>query len=383
MRKMILPLAILSAAGLVSAADIEIHGDVNLDYGSYFDKDFEPRNAANQDIDLSVKANLDENISVVVKGTTHSNYLTGDGKLEASDIRHGIAHSTAVGDEENRFTGFDFDGAQLRWDISHDVSLVFGDMVYSAGSFNYYFWRDPAKYAVIVRETKLRGVGAEFGNEKYGNGKAYIGAYEGNDTSKAAIAAFATYSLPLINRPDEHLIITPSVDWIFANTINRHYTYVLGVEADYSKSYDKFNWGIYAVWGLHPYKNVGTHSFLIEPSMNYDFFNLAASFFVSKVNSSYDAEPQLLTDDQMMFSIEPSFNLHKKFTMGPSYEYHNKDLDIDDDEYHFLGMNFYLYPTMKTEAVFWIGYNFSKDENTTNPYGDKKMALGMSVKASF
>lgn len=381
MRKLILPLAILSAAGLASAADIEVHGDVNLDYGSYFDKHFDPRNAANQEIDLSVKANLDENVSVVVNGTSHSNYLNGDGKLEASEIRHGFAHSTAVGDKENRFTGFDFDGAQLRWDVSHDVSLIFGDMTYSAGAFNYYFWRDPAKYAVIVRESSLRGIGAEFGNEKYGSGKAYIGASEENATNKPAIAAFATYSLPLLNRPDEHLILTPSVDWVFASSLSRPYTYVLGVEVDYSKSYEKLNWGIYAVWGLHPYKNVGTHSFLLEPSLNYEFFNLAASLFVAKVNSDYEAEPQLLTDDQLMFAIEPSFNLHKKFTLGVSYEYHNQDLDLENDQYHFLGMNFNLYPTMKTETVFWVGYNFNKDKN--GPFADKKLGLGMSVKASF
>jgi len=378
MRKMILPLAILSAAGLASAADIEIHGDINLDYGSYFDKDFDPKNAANQDIDLSVKANLDENVSVIVNANSHSNYRTGDGNLEDSDIRHGFAHAAAMGDGEQRFTGFDFDGAQLRWDVSHEVSLIFGDMTYSAGAFNHYFWRDPAKYAVIVREQSLRGIGAEFGNEKYGTGKAYLGASENNNHT---VAAFATYSLPLLNRPNEHLILTPSVDWVFGKEISRPYTYVLGTEVDYSKSIDLMNFGVYAVWGLHPYKNKGTHSFLLEPSFNYDFFNMSATFFYAITNSNYEAEPQLLTDDQLMIAVEPSFNLHKKFTLGVSYEFHNHDVDIDEDSYHFLGANFYLYPTLKTEAVFWAGYNFSDADN--GPFADKRLAMGMSVKASF
>lgn len=377
MRKLLLPLA-LTAAGFTFAADIEVHGDVNLDYGSYFDKDFSPLNAANQDIDLSLQANLDENIHVVVNANTHSSFVNANGDLEASEIRHGFAHSAAISDSDNRYTGFNFDGAQLRWDVSHDVTLIFGDMTYNAGTFNYYFWRDPSKNAVIVRDESLRGFGAEFGNEKYGSGKFYMGASEDNDST---LAMYATYSLPMLNRPDEHLILTPSVDWFFGSNAARTYTYVLGLEVDYSKSFEMFNYGIYAVWGLHPYKGNGVHSFLLEPSMNYGVFNLGATFFYAITDSDYDTDPQLFTEDQMLFAIEPSFNLHKKFTMGIAYEYHDHDTEVHNDDYHYLGMNFYLYPTMKTEAVFWFGYNFNEDDY--GPFVDKNFALGMSVKASF
>ena len=379
MRKMILPLAILGAAGLASAADIEINGEVNFDYASYFDDDFDPKNAANQDIDLSVKANLDENVSVVVSANSHSNYRTGDGKLEDSEVRHGFARSAAMGDGEQRFTGFDFDGIQLRWDVSHDVSLIFGDMTYSAGAFNHYFWRDAAKYAVIVREQTVRGFGAEFGNDKWGHGSAYLGASENNDHT---VAAFANYSYPVINRPNEHLIATVDVDWVFGQDIGRRNAYVFGAEVDYSKSYDLLNWGVYAVYGTHPYKEKGTHSFLVEPSFNYDFFNLTGTFFYCVTNSNYAVDEQLFTDDQLMVAIEPSFNLHKKFTMGVSYEYHNHDVDVKDDSFHFLGANFYLYPTLKTEVVFWTGYNFNGDGDN-GPFTNKHLALGMSAKASF
>ena len=59
MRKLILPIALVSAS-FAFALDVEFHGDVNFDYGSYFDSSFSPTNAANQDIDLSAKAKLDE-----------------------------------------------------------------------------------------------------------------------------------------------------------------------------------------------------------------------------------------------------------------------------------------------------------------------------------
>ncbi len=379
MRNKILPLAFtaLSAASLATAADIEIHGDVNMDYGSYFDEDFDPTNAANQDIDLYVKANIDENVSVVVKANTASTYVGGDGNLEASEVRHGFARSTAMG-SDGRFTSFNFDGVQLRWDVTHDVSLVFGDMTYSAGAFNYYFWRDQSRYAAIVREEKLRGVGAEFGNEKYGHGRFYLGA---SDETDHTLSMFATYAIPLLNRPDEHLILTPSFDWVFGSQIGRGYTYTLGTEVDYSKSFELFNYGVYAVWGMHPSKGESTHSFLLEPSMSYSFFNLAATFFTIITNDNGPVEDQLFTDDQLLFAIEPSFNLHKKFTMGVSYEYHDRNTDEDDDDFSFLGMNFYMYPTMKTEVVFWFGYNFA--DNDEGIFADKKFAIGFSGKASF
>ena len=376
MRKMILPLA-LGAAAFTMAADFEIHGDVNLDYATYFDDDYDPTNAGNQDIDLSLKMNLDENVSVIVKTTTHSTFINGNGDFENSEVRHGIARSTAMG-YDGRYNSFDFDGAQIRWDVTHDVSLIFGDMTYSAGAFNYYFWRDPSRYAVIVREEGLRGVGAEFGNEKYGQGKFYVGA---SDDTDHTMSMFASYAVPLLNRPDEHLILTPSVDWVFGSDIGRSHTYVLGTEVDYSKSFEKFNYGIYAVWGLHPYKGSGTHSFLLEPSMNYSIFNLGLTYFYAITNEEYEAAPQMFTEDQMLFAVEPSFDLHKKFTLGVSYERHDPDTNIDDDEYNFLGLNMYLYPTLKTELVFWFGYNFS--DNDMGPFGDTKFAMGISGKASF
>jgi hypothetical protein len=44
-------------------------------------------------------------------------------------------------------------------------------------------------------------------------------------------------------------------------------------------------------------------------------------------------------------------------------------------------MNFYVYPTLNTNLVFWFGYNFSKDKNPV--VGDTKFALGMSAHAEF
>lgn len=372
MRNFILPIALVSAA-CAFAAEVELHGAVNVDYGSYFDSDFDPKNAANQDIDLVATAFLDEDVSVTVMANTHSSYMDSTGDNISETRRHDFARSTAIDDDDARWTAFNFGGVQLRWDVTHAVGIIFGDLTYSAGSFNYYYWRDPGRYAVITREETLRGVGAEFGNDKYGKGKVYFGA---SDNTLHTAAIYASYGVPLLNKNDEHLVLTPSVDWMFGDEIGRGYTYVLGTEVDYSKSYEKLNWGIYAVWGLHPYKGKGVHSFLVEPSFNYSIFNLGMSYFYAITDEDYAAADQIFTDDQKMFSVEPSFNLHKKLTLGVSYEYHDPDDEVHGDDYHFLGMNFYVYPTMRTEVVFWYGYNFSDNIDTD-------FAMGISGRVDF
>ena len=375
MRKLILPIA-LAATGFVMAADIEIHGNVNFDYASYFDKKFDPTNAASQDIELSATANLDENVSVTVYTNTTSNATNSD---RAAEIRHGLARSTAINSADDRYTAFNFDGVELRWKPYQDVSFVFGDLTYNAGAFNYYFWRDQKRYAVISRNQTVRGIGVELGNSKFGEGKFYIGASE---NSRSSIEAFASYGIKLLNRPDEHLTVTPSLDWAFGDDLGRSYGYTFGTELDYSKSLEVLNYSVYAVYGLHPYKGHGVHSFLVEPSMNYDIFNLGFSYFYAIVNKDEGpASEQIFTDDQMLFAIEPSFNITKKFSLGVSFEYHDPDSEVSKDEFEFLGMNFYVYPTLNTNLVFWFGYNFSKNEN---PVVEKtKFALGMSVHAEF
>lgn len=371
MRKLLLPI-VLGAASMAAAADIEVNGSVNFDYATYFDEDFDPTNAANQDIDLSVTAHLDENVAVKVSTNTHSSF--GD-SAETSEIRrHGYARTTAI-DSDGRYTAFNFDGVQLMWTFVPQVTMIFGDLTYNAGGINYYYWRDTGRDAAIVRDQSLRGLGFEFGTEKYGQGKVYMGAADGHN---ASMAVFASYAAPLLNKTNEHLTITPSVDWMFGQHLSRSYTYTMGVEVDYSKSMGDLNYGAYAAWGVHPYKEVGVHSFLIEPSFNYAFFNLGLSFFYAKINDKYsnDVEPQIFTDDQMLFAVEPSFNLHKKLTLGVGYEYHDKNTNVDDDQYHFLGLNFNIYPTLHTELVIWAGYNF--DDNSKTDF-----AMGISGSANF
>lgn len=349
MRKLILPIVLMTVA-FTQAADVVVNGNINADYATYWDKDFDPTNAANQDIDLSVKANLNESFSATVKTNIHSNYLDSMGVLQASEVRHTQNRATAINDTENRFTDIKFDGVFFRWEINPNVATVFGDLSYSAGSFNYYFWRDSSRYNVISKEQRIRGLGVELEG-----GKVYIGASENNTSS---VLAFGSYPIELLSRTEERLVLTPSVEWAFGSDIGRSYTYAIGLEAVYAKSQGEMNYGVTATWGTHPYKGESVHSFLLEPSFNYDFFNIGATFYqalLAEKDSSVQA--QIFTEDQTLLFVEPSVDLHQKASLGIAYEYHDPSNEIKDDHRQFIGPNLYFYPTINTEIVFWGGYN--------------------------
>ena len=118
------------------------------------------------------------------------------------------------------------------------------------------------------------------------------------------------------------------------------------------------NYGVMLAWGTHPYQGTGVHTFLLEPSFSYDFFNIGLTFFQALLADEKEpVEKQIFTDEQTLFAIEPSFSLHKKLAIGLAYELHDPSNEIDDDTFHFIGPNIYFYPTANAELVFWGGYN--------------------------
>ena len=85
---------------------------------------------------------------------------------------------------------------------------------------------------------------------------------------------------------------------------------------------------------------------------------------------------QTFSEDERMFYIEPSLDLHKKFSMGFAYEFHDPSKEIDGDSRHFLGPSFYLYPTVEAEIIFWAGYNICGT-------GANHISMGMSGHVEF
>jgi hypothetical protein len=346
MRKLFL-LSALALAGTAVAADVSFDGTLEAEYGTYLDKDFVVDNRANQDLGINMNVALDENVSAIASFSTQSTYVGGDSLVAASQFRHRYS-STEMGDDANRWTAVNFDGILFKWQIQRNAAFVFGDLTYSAGAFNYYYWRNTRDYASIITDQGLRGLGFELEG-----GRVYLGASDNND--KSAVL-FASYPLAIIDRTDNKLVLTPSFDAIKGG--GRDHRYTAGAEIEYTRSYTMLNYGLRGAVGTRPFHGDNTYTFLVEPSMNYGKFSLASSAYTAVLaDGDSTAAAQTYVPDERMVYVEPSISLHPKFALGLSGEWHDPDSETNDDEYTVYSPTGYLYPTAGMEIVFWTGYS--------------------------
>jgi hypothetical protein len=216
------------------------------------------------------------------------------------------------------------------------------------GAFGYYFWRDDSRYASVLAQQNLRGLGLEMGG-----GFLYVGASDASDHS-GVIAA--SYPIPLLNAVDHKLVVIPSFDFISGGGRNNYYTFAGDIQ--YSRSFTNWNYGLRGVFGARPYRAGGTtYTLLFEPSINVGSFSIAGTgYFAALADEDSLAFSQTSAPDQSLVSVEPSIQLHPKFSLGASMEWHNPSNKIEKDDWWQLGPTGYLYPTDKVELVFWGGW---------------------------
>ena len=347
MRKLLL-LSALSLAGTSLAADVSFSGSLEADYGTYFDKDFVVDNRANQDLGIDMNVGLDENVSATASFSTQSTYNSGDSVIASSQMRSRFA-STEMGDSENRWGPVNFDGITLRWQFQKEAALVFGDLSYAMGGFDYYFWRNTANYAAVLEDQGLRGLGVEVGD----GGRLYVGASDNNDKSGVV---YASYPFAMINRTDNKLVITPSFDAIKGG--GRDHRFTFGTEIAYSRSYTDVNYAVRGAWGTRPFHGDYVNTFLVEPSLAVGNFALAGTaYFAVLADGDSLASAQTAAPEERLVYAEPSYSLNKNFTLGLAGEWHDPDSEEDSDEWTTVSPTLYVYPTAGMEMVFWTGYS--------------------------
>ena len=350
-----LPIVMLIACAAF-AADVSFEGTLDVDYGDYLDNKFTVDNAANQDLRIKMNVDLDENVRAVVGAASKSQYRSADGSLQYSRIRH-REEATPIGSDELRFSPFLFDGFSLEWTVRRDLTFIFGDMFYSFGNFNYYYWRNPDYYAAVLTTQGIRGLGVRFGKEGY----VYIGASDSNDKSSRIAASYA-FSVPGINQVNNKFTIAPMFDLIKGG--GRPHRYTIGADANYSRSYTDLNYALRGIWGLHPSSGSYVNTFTLEPSFNYKSFNLASTCYWALLSDSTESTVPLTVDqtyasDERLIYIEPSYSFTKKFSMGLGFEWHKPD----SDSWYLIAPTAYLYPTAGVDIAFWIGYSIVPGPN--------------------
>jgi len=369
MRKIICSL--LGCAALVSATDVSFKGSMTADLESNLDKSWVPHNSANQDITLTTRAAFDEKTAVELYITNYSTVTdTSTGATKASVVRSVEAgRSASFTDGDSRWGNLKFDGIQFQWEFSPLVTLQVGDLTWSGGSMNYYGYSWAQEYGTIMKETYVRGVGFQLGEDA----QVSVGAPDANNK---ALWGYASYGWKVIQTDNEKWLLKPMGDLVFKNG-GRNHRWTLGSESEYSRSMGDNHIAMKAAWGMRPYDGASSHTFLIEPSFNHKRFSLAGTFYQAKLARKNDSI-SLQTDipEQQFAYLEPSVEITQKFSVGVSGEWHNPSLENTVGEYYACVPTFYLYPSEKMDITFWGKYQWMMHD------GDL-FGLGMSAKVNF
>lgn len=348
--RFLLVIAILACS--VFAADVSFEGTLEADYGNYLEKDFKVNNAANHDLRLKMNVNMDENVRAVVGVASKS---TIPGTSEYSRIRH-REEATPIGSAEDRWTPFVFDGISLEWTVHRSLTFVFGDLSYSFGEFNYYYWRNSDNYAAVLTTQGMRGLGVRFAEDGY----IYIGA---SDTNNKSGRIAASYAVSILNQVNNKFTLAPMLDLIKGG--GRDHRYTVGADLNYSRSYTDFNYILRGIWGLHPRSGSVINTFTLEPSFSYKKMNLAGTFYVAMLPDSadisrpIDLEKDTYTTDEKLIYVEPSYSFNKTVSMGLGYEWHK----AEEENWHVIAPTAYLYPTNGMDLSFWLSYAITEGHN--------------------
>nr|AGS54261.1 hypothetical protein [uncultured bacterium contig00092] len=339
------------------AADVSFEGSLEADYGNYLEKDFKVNNAANHDLRLKMNIDLDENVRAVV-GTASKSMIPGG---DFSRIRHSILRNeaTPISSDEDRWTPFVFDGISLEWTVSRDLTFIFGDLFYSFGAFNYYYWRNPDYNAAVLTTQGMRGLGVRFGSEGY----LYVGASDANDKSGRIAASYAI-PIPGLNQVNNKFTIAPMLDLNKGG--GRDHRYTFGIDANYSRSHTELNYAIRGMWGIHPRHGSYVNTFTVEPSFNYNSFNLASTCYFALLSDTDEGKDPLTVNetyasDERLIYVEPSYSFNRKFSLGFGFEWHKPGSDTED--WFLLAPTGYIYPTAGMALSFWLGYTIKEGYN--------------------
>nr|AGS54317.1 hypothetical protein [uncultured bacterium contig00111] len=338
------------------AADVSFEGTLEADYGNYLEKDFTVNNGANHDLRLKMNIDLDENVRAVI-GTASKSVMPGG---EFSRLRIDKSAATPISSDEERWTPFVFDGISLEWTVRRDLTFIFGDLFYSFGAFNYYYWRNPDYNAAILTTQGMRGLGARFGSDGY----IYIGANNSNDKSGRIAASYAI-PVPGLNQVNNKFTVAPVFDLNKGG--GRAHRYTFGIDANYSRSYTELNYAVRGMWGIHPRHGDYVNTFTLEPSFNYKNFSLASTCYFAMLADSTETSELLTVEehtyasDERLIYVEPSYSFNRKFSLGLGFEWHKPDSGIED--WYLIAPTGYLYPTAGMALSFWLGYTIKEGYN--------------------
>ena len=231
-----------------------------------------------------------------------------------------------------------YDGLWLDWkDAFNDVDLILGDFHENFGGFSYYCLK---KDNMIMPTRYYRGVKINKDFEW-----AELEIFMGPENTSNIFGAATKLKVPITDK--HHFTVFTAFD--FDQTENSR-PFWSGIEYVGSM-------GILDIKADLGYAGVAENddienatSFLIEPGIALgENGSLCASFFYQIDDSGVWGGAY----ENMFFYIEPGYSINPKFALGLPIEYHEPDVDIDDDESIWLVPTAYIYPIEGAEIWAW------------------------------
>lgn len=307
------------SVGISGAADVDVVMDITSDGDITYSN--------SHDLDVFIAGQLSEKVSIEVDIT---------------------ANTYGLVDQGDRWTGVDFDGAFLTWEISEATKLIFGDMIPGSGYFNYYGYDATS---IVVPEMYFRGAGIETGGFT-----AYLGVPDGKIDEGGTAGIYTAYEIGL----GEAGSLTPAVSYIFSED-----GYVL--DGGFSTALAFGGLGISAAASIDLDKDMDpSFELLFEPSFEAGKFSIAATYYQAIVGS----EPSSIESPEEQFAyIEPVLGLNDLFSLGLAFEFHNEVIDVEDDENLGLFPTLYIVPTEGVALDFGLGLVKPLVEDSDLAYG--------------
>ena len=229
-------------------------------------------------------------------------------------------------------------GLWMKWkDAFNGVNLTLGDIHPKFGRFSYYCLKTKA---MIMGTRYIRGVQINKDFEW-----AELDVYIGSENESNIFGTAVKLNVPITE--NHHFDVFTAFD--FDQTENSR-PFWSGIEFVGSM-------GILDIKADLGYAGVAENddienatSFLIEPAIALgENGSLCTSFFY-QIDDSGVWEGAY---DNMFFYIEPGYSINPKFALGLPIEYHEPDVDTDDDESIWLVPTAYIYPIEGVEIWAW------------------------------
>jgi hypothetical protein len=355
-------LAVVYVAGTAAqAAEMSFTGSVDAGYAVNLNTlENTPMSGYNLEANLGLALKMSEAVTANLYATA----LTGG---------VGVPGDFAGAEDGARWPGLAYDGFDVTWTLGEGTTLAIGDVVVAKGSISYYLAK---RYSTVTRVSAVRGL-----NFSTGGLSVYGGA---DDVSDSLFTVGGSYNYAMSE--------TNSIEPAASIHVGGKDNFSWGGGLQYKAKFGEV--GLAASGSVFGGKNamgedaVG-YAVVFEPSYTTDAFSVAAfALFAPKGKDSthtifsYPVRHGRTYNPwayDLSVYVEPGFSIPGGVAaFGLPIEFHDANLDVDENERISLVPSFYLTPASDVTITPWGQVDFYTEKDADPTFG-----LGLEVVYKF